>query len=326
MRRREFIAIVGGAAAWPLAAGAQQAAMPVIGFVNSRSSDSSAYLAAAFRDGLKQTAYFEGSNVAIEYYWAEGHYERLPAFLAELVRRQVAVIAAGGGVPVALAAKEATRTIPIVIVVGQDPVALRLVASLNRPGGNITGVSILNNELIPKLMQLQRDLLPGTTTIGFLTNPDNPATEHISRDAQAVARMLGQQVHILSASKEIDFEPAFARLVQLRAQALLVQGDPFLDSRAKEIVALTARYAVPAIYPFPEYVVAGGLLSYGTSLADAYRQIGVYTGRVLKGEKPSDLPVMQPTKFALVINLKTARALGLTVPEKLLALADEVIE
>jgi putative ABC transport system substrate-binding protein len=227
---------------------------------------------------------------------------------------------------VALAAKEATRTIPIVIVVGQDPVALRLVASLNRPGGNITGVSILNNELIPKLMQLQRDLLPGTTTIGFLTNPDNPATEHISRDAQAVARMLGQQVHILSASKEIDFEPAFARLVQLRAQALLVQGDPFLDSRAKEIVALTARYAVPAIYPFPEYVVAGGLLSYGTSLADAYRQIGVYTGRVLKGEKPSDLPVMQPTKFALVINLKTARALGLTVPDKLLALADEVIE
>jgi putative ABC transport system substrate-binding protein len=298
----------------------------VIGFVNSRSSDSSAYLAAAFRDGLKETGFFEERNVDIEYHWAEGHYERLPALLADLVHRQVAVIAAGGGVPVALAAKEATRTIPIVIVVGQDPVALRLVASLNRPGGNITGVTILNNELIPKLMQLLRDLLPGTTTIGFLTNPDNPAAEHISRDAQAVARMMGQQVHLLSASKATDFEPAFVSLVQLRAQALLVQGDPFLDSRAKEVVALAARYAVPAIYPFPEYVVAGGLLSYGTSLADAYRQIGVYTGRVLKGEKPSDLPVMQPTKFNLVINLKTAKALGVTVPPTVLALADEVIE
>ena len=327
MKRREFITLLGGAAAaWPITAGAQQPAMTVVGFLNSRPANSSEHLVAAFRQGLKETDHFEGGNVAIEYRWAEGHYDRLRGLAADLIRRQVTVLVAAGGDTVALAAKEATTTIPTVVVVGSDPVALGLVASLNRPGGNITGVSILNNELVPKLLEVLRDLLPRAVTIAFLINPNNSSAANLSLELQAAARRIGQQIHIVNAGSEIDFEPAFATLIQLRADALLVQGDPFINSHAEQLVAIAARHTVPAIYPFREYVAAGGLMSYGTSLTDAYRQIGVYTGRILRGEKAGELPVQQSTKVELVINLTTAKALGLTFPLTLLGRADEVIE
>jgi putative ABC transport system substrate-binding protein len=308
MRRREFIAAVGGAVAWPLVARAQRAAMPVIGFLNSRAADDAAPLINAFRDGLKDAGFVEGSNVAIEYRWADGHYDRLRTMAADLVSRQVAVIAATGGIPVALVAKVATTTIPIVFGVGADPVELGLVTSLNHPGGNITGVSILNNEVAPKLVQLLHDALPNAVTVGLLINPTNPYAEKLSYAVQE------------------SVESVFAALVQLRAEALLVEGDPFIDSHAEEIVALATRHQVPTICPFPEYVVSGGLMSYGPNLPDAYRVVGLYTGRILKGEKPADLPVQQSTKIELIINLKTAKTLGLAIPLPLLGRADEVIE
>jgi putative ABC transport system substrate-binding protein len=326
MRRREFMTVVGAAAAWSLAARAQQPAMPVVGFLNSRPANDSAHLVAAFRQGLKETGYLEGSNLTIEYRWAEGHYDRLSALAADLVRRQVTVIVAAGGNDVALTAKEMTTTIPTVVVVGSDPVALGLVASFNRPGGNITGVSVLNNELVPKLLEVLLELLPKARTIAFLMNPNNSAAANLSLELKAAAHGMGQQVHILNAGSEIDFEPVLAALVQLRADALLVHGDPFFNSRAEQFVAIAARCAVPAIYSFREYVAAGGLMSYGTSLTDAYRQTGIYTGRIVKGDKPADLPVHQLVKVELVINLKTAKTLGLTFPNTLLGRADEVIE
>jgi putative ABC transport system substrate-binding protein len=327
VRRRRFITLLGAAAAaWPAAVQAQQSAIPVIGFLNSRSPDDSAHLVAAFRQGLRETGYLEGDNLAIEYRWAEGRYDRLPALAADLVRRQVRVLVASGGDPTALAAKEATASIPIVIDVGADPVALGLVASLNRPGGNITGVSILNGALALKLLELLHDLVPKAARIAYLANPNNPNYASYSQQLRTEALKMGKEVHILSVERESDFEPAFAALAHLRADALLVQGDPFINSRAEQLVTATARLGVPAVYPFREYVAAGGLVSYGTGLIDAYRLVGVYTGLIIKGAKPADLPIQQLVKVQMVINLKTAQALGLEIPPTLLARADEVIE
>ncbi len=301
--------------------------MPVIGFLNGASSETFAHLAAAFRQGLSEAGYVEGRNVAIEYRWAEGEYDRLPALAAELVRRQVAVIAAGGGVAAALAAKAATTTIPIVFSGGGgDPVKLGLVASLNRPGGNVTGVSILTAALGAKRLGLLRELLPSATLIAVLINPTNPNSEIQLKDIEEAARTVGQQIFILYASNERDFDAAFAIIVERRAGALVVGADPYFNSRRDQLAGLAARHAIPAMYEQREFAVAGGLASYGTSLTDSFRQVGDYAGRILKGEKPADLPVMQPTRFELVINLKTATALRLTVPPTLLARADEVIE
>jgi putative tryptophan/tyrosine transport system substrate-binding protein len=326
MKRREFITLLGGAAAvLPLAARAQQSAMPVVGFLSGRSRDASQYLVAAFRQGLSEAGYIEGRNVAIEYSWAEGQYDRLPALAAELVRRQVTVIAATGGIVSAAAAKAATTTIPIVFHLGVDPVDGGLVASLSRPGGNTTGVVSLNVEVGPKRLELIHELVP-TTSIALLLNPTNPNAEALSRDARAAARTLGLQVDVLPASTEREFEAVFATLPQLRAGALVIGTDPFFTSRSELLAALAIRHAVPAIYQGREFAAAGGLMSYGASLADSYRPAGLYIGRILKGEKPADLPVQQATRIELVINLKTAKALGLTVPLALQASADEVIE
>jgi ABC-type uncharacterized transport system substrate-binding protein len=327
MRRREFITLLGGAAvAWPLAARAQQPGVPVIGFLSGAAPDPFKHLVAAFREGLKETGYIEGQNSTIEYRWAEGQYERLPILAADLARRQVAVIAATGGTQAGLAAKAATATIPIVFSSGIDPITAGLVASLNRPGGNVTGVYLLISELDPKKLGLLRELVPDASVIAVLLNPHSADIRARSAAVQEAARTVGQQIHPLHASTERELETAFVSLAQLRAGALVVSSDPFFNSRRDQLVALAARYSIPAIYEGREYAMAGGLISYGTSLAEGYRQVGLYTGRILKGEKPADLPVVQPTKFEFVINLKTAKALGLTVPASMQLLADEVIE
>jgi putative ABC transport system substrate-binding protein len=325
--RRELIAALGGtAAAWPLAARAQQPAMPVIGYLHSDSPQPVARLLAAFREGLGETGYAEGQNVAIEYRWAHNDLSRLPDLVADLVRRGVAVIAAPGSSAAALAAKAATTTIPIVFSIGLDPVQLGLVTSLNRPGGNITGVNSMSNELLPKRLGLLQELLPAATRFAVLVNPKNPTTESLKKDVQAAAAAMGWQIEILTAGSDTDIDAAFVSLVQRRADALLVHPDNLFINRRVQLVILAARHAVPTIYPFRTDAEAGGLMSYGISLADAHRQAGVYTGRILKGARPAELPVVQPTKFELVINFKTANALGLEVPPMLLARADEVIE
>jgi putative ABC transport system substrate-binding protein len=325
-RRREFVTLLGGAAAWPLAARAQQAAMPVIGFLASTSPTAWAPYLTAFKQGLREAGYIEGQNVTIEYRWAEGDYARLPALAADLVRPHVAVLVAVGGSSSAKAAKAASSTIPIVFTTGGDPVGLGLVASLNRPGGNVTGVALLVAEMESKRFGLLRDMVPTATLVAVLLNSRSPVSTTELNDVQEAARAVGQQIHILNASSEQELDAAFASLAKLGVGALLVGSDPFFNSRRSYLVSLAARARVPAIYELREYVVAGGLMSYGTSLVNGYRQVGLYTGRILKGEKPQDLPVVQSTKFEFVINLKTAKALGLEVPLRLQELADEVLE
>ena len=325
MRRREFISLITGATAWPLAVRAQQPALPVVGFLHGASTDGYAPMVTAFHQGLKEAGYVEGHNVAIEYRWAEGHNDRLPALAADLVRRQVAGIVTGG-TPPAFAAKAATSTIPIVFSVGIDPVRAGLVASLNRPGGNVTGVAVLTVELAAKRVQLLQELLPTTSVIAGLFNPTSPLTEPETSVVQDAARSLGLELHVLNASTESEIDKAFRTLVELRAGALIVSVDPFLTNQRAQIVALAARHAVPAIYGVREFAIAGGLMSYGNDLADAYRQEGIYAGKILSGAKPADLPVQQVVRVEFVINLKTAKTLGLTFPNTLLGSADEAIE
>jgi putative ABC transport system substrate-binding protein len=325
MTRREFITLLGGgAAARPLVARAQQPAMPVIGFLRSTSLADATRLVTAFRQGLKEAGFVEGQNVAVEYRSAEDHADRLPALVADLISRQVAVIV--GNQSSALAAKAATTTVPIVFATGEDPVQRGLVASLNKPGGNVTGVNFFTTVLGPKRLELLRQLVPKATTFGMLVNPNNSDTEAERRDVQASAQVIGQQLIVIDVSSDRDIETAFATFARRGAGGLLVGAGAFLFSNRERVVALAARYTVPASYADREAVAAGGLTSYGPSIVDAYRQVGLYAGRILKGEKPADLPVIRSTKFELVINLKTAKALGLQIPEKLLALADEVIE
>ena len=325
MKRREFITLLGSlAAAWPFAAHSQHPSIPVVGFLNTRAPGQDAHLLAAFHAGLKEAGYVEGQNVAVEYRFAEGRNDRLPAMAADLVRRQVAVIAANG--PAVVAAKAATTEIPIVFSVGLDPVTSGLVASLNRPGGNLTGDTILFDELGPKRLELMRELVPAATLVAVLVNPAYPTAETQSKDMQAAARTLGLEIHILHASTERDFDTAFATLVQLRAGALVIGNDSFFNSRSEQLAALMIRHRMPTIFQTREFAIAGGLASYGGSIKDSYRQVGLYTGRVLKGEKPADLPVQQTTKVELIVNLKTAKALGIAIPISLLGRADEVIE
>ena len=328
MKRREFITLLGGAAAaWPIAARGQQPAMPVIGFLNATSPEGSTERLRGFHQGLKDTGYVERENVAIEHRWAENQTDRLPELATELVRRQVAVITTGGGPTAPLAAKAATTKIPIVFAVGEDPVRLGLVASLNRPGGNLTGINFFNTELTAKRLELLREVVPGAVRVAVLVNPTIAAnTESVVRDVGAAARAIGLQVQVLNASTSREIEAAFATFVRERPDALIVSLDPFLNSRRAQLVNLASRLALPAAFSFRDFVEIGGLMSYGANIADAFRHVGVYTGRILKGAKPADLPGVQASKFELVINAQTARMLGLTVPPTLLARADEVIE
>jgi putative ABC transport system substrate-binding protein len=327
MRRRAFITLIGGAAVlWPLAARAQQSTMPIVGFVTGRSAEASVRQATAFRKGLNETGYVEGQNVMVEYHWLDGQYDRLPALMAGLVRRRAAVIAAFANAP-ALAAKAATTTIPIVFGVGQDPVRMGLVASLARPGGNATGVNFFNQEAVAKRLGLLHDLVPKAVRIAVLVNPANAsATEPTLREIREAARVLGLQIAVLGASTSLEIEAAFNTLVSERADALFVAPDSFFTGRPVQFVTLAAHHRIPVAYTQRDFVEAGGLMSYGTDIPDMYRQVGVYTGQILKGVKPVDLPVVQSTKFEFVINLQTARTLGLQVPNSLQLLADEVIE
>ncbi len=326
--RRAFITLLGGTAtAWPAVARGQQQAMPVIGFLNSQSPDALADRVRGFRQGLKETGYVEGENVAIEYRWAENQPDRLPALSAELVRRPVAVIVASGGLPAVFAAKAGTTTIPIVFVSADDPVRRGLVASLARPAGNLTGINFFNNELGAKQLELLRALMPAATRVAALVNPENATlTEFTLKDVQAAARAMGLQMHVHNASSSREIDAAFATFLREQPDALFVAGDPFLNARRVQLVLLAGRHGIPAIYSGREFADAGGLMSYGSNITDAYRQAGVYVGRILKGAKPADLPVVQASKFELVINHQTARMLGLSVPPTLLATADEVIE
>jgi ABC-type uncharacterized transport system substrate-binding protein len=326
VKRREFITLLGGAAAaWPLAARAQQSAMPVVGYLNFGSPESDTFRLTGLRRGLNETGYVEGRNLLIEYRWAGNQADRLPALAADLVQLRVAVIVSQG-VVATLAAKAATTSIPIVFSVSFDPVQLGLVASLNRPGGNLTGYNAFVNELGAKGLALLHDLVPSVATIGILENPNSPISEQMTRDALAAAPVIGLRAQVLKADTDREIDAAFVSLVQARTGALLVANDAFFNNRIEQVVTLAARHAIPTIYSFREFVVAGGLISYGTSLIETFRQVGLYTGRILKGEKPADLPVIQATKLELAINLKTAKALGLQIPDRLLALADEVIE
>jgi putative ABC transport system substrate-binding protein len=323
--RRQFFSLVGAAAALPLAARAQQA-MPVVGYLSARSPDDAGHLAAAFRDGLGRYGYVEGTNVAIEYRWALGQFDRLQPMARELVRRPVNVLVATGGEPAALAAKSATSTIPIVFAIGGDPVKLGLARSYNRPGANLTGVSLLTNQLEAKRVGLLRELIPAVSTIGILVNPNFPPAEGQISDVQGVTEKLGLRVLPLRANTDGEIDNAFATLAQQRNAALAVAASPFFDTRRDKLVTLAARHAIPTMFHFREFVAAGGLISYGIHFADAYRQVGVHTGQILRGARPAELPIMQPTKFELVLNLKAAKALGLTIPPDVLSIADEVIE
>jgi putative ABC transport system substrate-binding protein len=332
LHRRDFITLLGGAAVgWPRVSRAQQLHLPLIGYLSNNNQNDRPYMANAFRQGLREAGYVEGRNVAIEYRWAENQNDLLPALAADLVLRQPTVIFADTGIA-ALAAKAATMTIPIVFLSGVDPVSYGLVASLNRPGGNLTGASILSVELIPKRLEVLHELVPTATTIAFLINPTNPFFPSFNRDGtptatlQAAARSLGVELVVLQASSERDFEAVFASLLRLRAGALLTNNDPLFNTHSEQLAGLTVRHSIPSMFPNREFAAAGGLASYGGNFADSWRLVGVYTGRILKGEKPADLPVQQITKVELVINLKTAKALGITVPITLLARADEVVE
>jgi len=327
MDRRAFVrSVAGGLFAVPLAARAQQPAIPVIGYLNGASAAEFPHLLAGFRKGLSETGYTEGRNVTIEYRYAEGRYDRLPALAADLVNRRVSAIVATAGTPTIRAAKAATSTIPIVFVIGGDPVMFGIVATLSRPGGNITGITLLDSEVTAKRLGLLLELVPTATVIGGLTNPNNPISEPQVKELQAAARTHGRQLLVLEASTESDFAAAFAAIDRQHVDALLVAGDPFFDDRRTQLVSLAALHKVPASYIRREFIAEGGLLSYGPDVPDAFRQAGIYAGRILKGEKPPELPVMQPTKFEMAINLKTAKALGLAIPQSVLLRADEVIE
>jgi putative ABC transport system substrate-binding protein len=326
MRRREFITLLGGAVASPLAARAQQPALPVIGFMSGRSPEDSTHLVAAFRQGLAENGFVEGQTVAIEFRWAHGDYDRLPALAADLVSRKVAVLVGVGGDVSAVVATKATRTIPVVFGMGGDPVKAGLVASFNRPGGNVTGYTVLTSEMESKRLGLMRELVPGVSLIGILVNPQLPATVQELADLEPAAKGVNQQLFVARADNDAELDTALASFVQQRVGAFLVTSAPFFDTRMNRIVSFAAQNRLPAIYQFREYAVAGGLISYGPNIVESYRNGGAYVGRILKGEKPADLPVLQPTKFDFVINLKTAKALGLTVPPTLLAEAGEVIE
>ena len=326
MRRREFIAGLGTAAAWPLASLAQQRAVPVIGVLGTTSPDKSVPSLSGFRQGLKAAGFNEGENVAIEYRWAEGNYDRLPALAAELAHLPVNVIVAIDGLPSTLAARASTTTVPIVFLTGADPIQYGLVSSLSRPGGNLTGVLTVNAELVPKRFEMAHEIMPTATTIGFLVNPSSPLSPTMIADALAAGRAIGVQVHTVNASAEDDFDKVFATLAELRARVLVIGADPFFNSRSEQLASVALRHGVAAVYQYREFAAAGGLMSYGPDIIDQARQVGTYAGRILKGAKPSDLPVQLNTKVELILNLKTARALGLTVPLTLLARADEVIE